>query len=468
MKKVITQASLIVAIVLFAKASAVSATFTNLYNFSAVSGSGPLGTGTNNDGAEPMAGLVSDGVKLYGTTTDGGTNGLGVVYAIGLNGSGFTNLHNFEFPSTNGAGPSAGLVLSGGVLYGTARAGGTNGLGTIFAINTNGTGFGKLHDFGLAFTGRNPDTDNNINSGGAFPETDLVLSGNTLYGATEQGGSGGGGTLFKINTDGSSFMLLHNFTNADGDFPSVRMVVIGTNLYGTTEFGGTGSFLGNGTIFRVGTDGGGFTNLYDFNGTNAASPDAGLVLSGNTLYGTANEGDTGLGGAPYGSVFSITPDGSNFTVVYVLNPALNAGHPTTGLAVSGNAIYATDLGFDSFGDGVFRVNTDGSGFTNLTSFNSPGDPGNLAALLLSGGNLYCAGRAGANGSGDVFELILGTPLNRHLNLQLANNTVVLTWTEPSLSLYTSPTANGVFTKISGATSPYTNSISNSQQFFEIK
>jgi hypothetical protein len=147
-----------------------------------------------------------------------------------------------------------------------------------------------------------------------------------------------------------------------------------------------------------------------------------------------------------------------------LDPELNAGDPRSGLAVSGNEIYGTELGFDSFGGTVFRVNTDGTGYTNLTSFNNPGDPGSLAGLLLYGGNLYCAGDGGAHASGDVFELVL----NPRLNIHRVNRAAVLTWTDPSLSLYSAPAANGVFTKISGATSPYTNAISGSQQFFQIK
>ena len=43
----------------------------------------------------------------------------------------------------------------------------------------------------------------------------------------------------------------------------------------------------NGTVFAVNTDGTGFTNLYSFtDGSDGANPNAGLILSGNTLYGT--------------------------------------------------------------------------------------------------------------------------------------------------------------------------------------
>jgi uncharacterized repeat protein (TIGR03803 family) len=461
MKIMFRQMTLVMATLFLAAASAPAATFTNLYSFSALSP-----TDTNEDGSSPLADLVSSGSTLYGAAADGGTNTLGTVFSINTDGQNFTNLHNFDY-ATNGSGPSAALVLSGNMLYGTTRAGGSNGLGTVFAISTNGTGFVRLHDFG-SVKGEDPATQLNTNSGGAFPETDLVLSNNTLYGATEQGGSGGNGTLFKINTSGSGFTLLHNFTNADGGYPSVHMVLAGTNLFGTTQFGGsvsnTGSGSGYGTVFRVGTNGLGFTNLYNFTAS-AYRPIAGLVLSSNMLYGTTALGSGGPGNAPYGSVFMINTNGTGFTNFYILDPELGAGDPSAGLAIYGNTIFATELGFDAYGGTVFQVNTDGTGYTNLTSFNSPGDPGTLSGLVFSGGALYgTAWSGGANGNGVVFAVTLFPTLN----IQLLNKAVVLSWNDPSFSLAAAPALNAVFTNIAGATSPYTNAIMATQQFFHLQ
>jgi uncharacterized repeat protein (TIGR03803 family) len=466
MKKIFHQTILLVAALLLVAASAPATEFAILHTFSARTSS----PGTNSDGSGPESDLVADsGGTLYGTTTDGGPAEGGSIFAITTGGA-LTPLYGFDFENpTNGEGPTAGMVVSGGILYGTARAGGTNGLGTIFSLTADGKTFTKLHDFGLRI-GRDTSTELelNTNSGGAFPETDLVISGNTLFGATEQGGTGGNGILFKINTDGSSFTVLHNFTNADGGFPSVHMVVSGNNLYGTTEFGGVDvGGEGGGTIFRISTAGTGFTNLFFFDEA-ANQPLAGLVMSGNVLYGTTTEGTPGPGGAPFGSVFKINPDGTGFTNFYILDSNLNAGDPRSGLAINGNTIYATSLGFDAFGGTVFQVNTDGTGYTNLTSFNNQGDPGTLSGVTFLGGSLYCTSSSGGtNNSGTVFALGV-SPAPVPLNLKLAGNTVILTWNAPSLSLYAAPTLTNQFVKINNATSPYTNVISGTQQYFLIK
>ena len=118
-----------------------------------------------------------------------------MVFAVNTDGTGFTNLHNFTarsigppYVGTNseGASPSGGLLLSGNTLYRTTANGGSGGVGTVFALNTDGTGFTNLHSFAAGGYDRSGDF---TNSDGAFPEAGLILSGNTLYGTTTHGGS---------------------------------------------------------------------------------------------------------------------------------------------------------------------------------------------------------------------------------------------------------------------------------------
>src|SRR5437763_534280 len=106
---------------------------------------------------------------------------LGVILSGQVTAQSFTTLHSFTGTS-DGANPVGELILSGNTLYGTAEYGGSSGKGTVFAVNTDGTGFTNLHSFsGL---------DNySINSDGAHPRAPLVLLNKTLYGTANAGGS---------------------------------------------------------------------------------------------------------------------------------------------------------------------------------------------------------------------------------------------------------------------------------------
>ena len=88
--------------------------------------------------------------------------------------------------------------------------------------------------------------------------------------------------MFKLNTDGSSFTVLKQFASGDPVAPTGGLVLSGTTLYETTLFsygvGGGGS--GVGTVFRINTDGSGYTVLRDFSGGDGCGPRAALLLDG--------------------------------------------------------------------------------------------------------------------------------------------------------------------------------------------
>jgi uncharacterized repeat protein (TIGR03803 family) len=409
-------------------------TFTTLYSFTATSNF------INSDGANPRAGLILSGNTLYGTAFNGGSSGFGTVFAVNTNGTGFTNLYNFTATSgpninSDGAEPSAGLILSGNTLYGTASLGGGSGNGTVFAVNTDGMDFTNLHGF-TAVSG------SGINSDGATPYAGLILSGNTLYGTAAYGGSSGVGTVFAVNTDGSGFTNLHSFTatsgsfpytNSDGAIPQAVLILLGNTLYGTVNGGGSS---GDGAVFAVNTDGTGFTNLHSFTGvSDGAGPEAGLILSGNTLYGTARRG----GSSGEGTVFAVNTDGTGFTNLYSfteldLEGSLtnsDGANPQAGLILLGNTLYGTAESGGSSGYGtVFAVNTNGTGFTILHTFTATSGGINsdgaypYAGLILSGNTLYgTASEGGSSGDGTVFSLSFAP----QLTIIRSGANVILTW-----------------------------------------
>lgn len=276
---------------------------TNFFNFPTNDSVFPF---TNNLGSYPTAGLILSGGTLYGVANGGGTKGWGALFAVSTNGTAYTNLHSFTF--TDGQYPDRDLLLSGGTLYGTTPVGGSSAVGTIFKITTNGAGYTNFYNF------TQPMAPFFTNSDGAFPACSLVLAGSTLYGTASEGGDFGGGTIFKIDTNGMNFSVLHHFaatngplsTNIDGAHPQSGLTLVGSTLYGTASAGGV---AGNGTVFKINTDGSSFTTLYQFTTTNNASgtnldgahPIGGLLSVNGTLYGTASFGGT----SGYGTVFSI-------------------------------------------------------------------------------------------------------------------------------------------------------------------
>jgi uncharacterized repeat protein (TIGR03803 family) len=413
-------------------------TFTTLHGFTNVS-TNSFGAYTNSDGTVPIAGLILSGNTLYGTADSGGSSGLGTVFKVNKDGTGFTNLYSFSaasfdddgnYTNSDGRNPEAGLILSGNTLYGTASSGGIGGNGTVFAVNTNGTGFTNLHSF-TALDSATQST----NSDGANPFAGLILSGSTLYGTANNGGSSGSGTVFAVNTNGSGFTVLHSFTtsvrpyytNSDGAKPAGGLILSGSMLYGTAYNGGSS---GSGTVFALNTNGSGFTVLFGFTNflVTGDAPQAGLILSGNTLYGTTEDGGSSGSG---GTVFALNTNGSGFKVLY--NFTYSEGdRPEAGLVLSGNTLYGTtpEGGTNDSGT-VFALNTDGSAFTTLHRFT--GDTNGAspeAGLILSGNTLYgTAPNAGANfGSGvygTLFSLTLPSP--PPLAIVHAGENVLLTW-----------------------------------------
>ncbi|HTQ49219.1 MAG TPA: choice-of-anchor tandem repeat GloVer-containing protein, partial [Candidatus Acidoferrales bacterium] len=185
---------------------------------------------TGSDGSGPDAGLVLSGTALYGTTSSGGTNDNGTVFKVNTDGTGFAVLK--QFTGYDGANPYAKLMLSGAMLYGITAYGGYSDAGTVFKINTDGSSFANLY----SFTARDPDT--GTNNDGANPVAELILSGDILYGTTECGGCYGCGTVFAVNTDGSGFTNIYNFMGgSNGAFPFGKLLLSSNTLYGTTRGG---------------------------------------------------------------------------------------------------------------------------------------------------------------------------------------------------------------------------------------
>ncbi len=298
------------------------------------------------DGAEPFSGLVQAGGNFYGTTYWGGANGAGTVFEVTPGGQ-LTTLYSFcsQTGCTDGVHPPAGLVQAGGNFYGTTRSGGANGAGTIFKVTPGGQ-LTTLYSF-CSQTGC---TD------GANPYAGLVQVGANLYGTTEDGGTNGAGTVFKV-TPAGQLTTLYSFCSqtdcADGLQPHAGLIQASDgNLYGTTLYGGAN---GDGTVFKI-TPAGQLTTLYSFCSqagcADGLRPYAGLIqASDGNLYGTTQDG----GANGYGTAFGITLGGQLSTLhSFVFTDGAN---PDGGLLEDTNGdLYGTSrFGGSRFDGTVFSL-----------------------------------------------------------------------------------------------------------------
>jgi uncharacterized repeat protein (TIGR03803 family) len=199
----------------------------------------------NVEGMSPSAPLVEgpDG-KFYGTASAGGGNGRGTIFRINFDGSGFQLIHTFSTatadPTTgllkndDGATPGAGLIDGhDGLLYGSATQGGTVGHGVLFSISPTGANIlVVLHNFD-GTDGSRPAAELAL-----FP--DGKLYGTAFGGGTSSAGATTSfGTLFSIMPDGT-FTKLYSFDSLGGSGPASQLLQLsGTVFVGTASGGGT-------------------------------------------------------------------------------------------------------------------------------------------------------------------------------------------------------------------------------------
>ena len=311
---------------LMALSSTVGAqTFNAVYSFKGVS-----------DGANPLAGLIFSSGTLYGTANSGGSSGLGVVYKINST----TGLQGVVYSfagGADGANPEAGLLMKGGILYGTTVGGGPSGAGTVFEVTTAGK-----ETVLYSFTG---------GADGGSPEATLISdSAGNLYGTTFSGGTSGKGTVFKLvrpTVTGAKWteQALYSFgAGTDGANPvaSVTFDKAG-NIYGTTSAGGLYSY---GTVFQLKPSGSTWTEniLYEFQLMNDGGiPYGGVTfLNTSTLVGTATDGGEG-GANGGGTVFELTQLSGGGWTFKVINSLAGWGISGTYRTIlhSSGKIYAT-------------------------------------------------------------------------------------------------------------------------------
>jgi uncharacterized repeat protein (TIGR03803 family) len=394
----------------------------------------------NASGGHPNGLIQARDGAFYGTTSYGGANNAGTVFRINRDGSGYRTLHSFTGTDGDGSNPGAALVEGqDGVLYGTTGRGGNGSGGIVFRINKDGSEYKVVHSFGgdshNIWSEWNPNSPllegsdgvlyGTTSTGGVFRigrtgESYGVLLGNVgsypsgliegrdgfLYGRSYHGGEKGFGMIFKIGKDGNGFRVLHSFMGGkdDGQYGAGELLEASDGfLYGTTYWGGAD---GDGTVFRLNTQGGEYTLLRS---GAVGAPEHTRLSEGRdgTLYGLSLWG----GSQGNGALFKLNKDGSGYSVLISFHTDGGEVAPTGSLVLDSAGALIGTTQFDGVhrAGTVFQVDTQGNGFQILFDFDGgradQGQSPSAELLLSHDGRLYgTTTDSGGNGSGTVFRL----------------------------------------------------------------
>jgi len=382
------------------------------------------------DGSAPVRVLLTQGRdgKLYGTTAIGGTNGSGTIFKQRTVGTASVVLYNFTGPDP--VFPQGGLILArDGNYYGTTSSGGSAGIGTLYRINSAGkltvlysfTGAGdgafpngspiEAFDGNLYGTTNGSTSQNSTvyrftpsgtfstiytfdSASGYAPAAPLLqATDGTLYATTTSGGASGAGSIVQLTTAGT-LVNKHGFDSSiEGAVPLAPLIQASDgNFYGTANSGGA---HGGGTVFRLGTDWT-FTVLHSFASilNDGSDPAFGLTqgTDGNLYGGTAGGGTDSAG-----SLFQVSLSGT-YVQLYSFpatqkaplqepnTPVQYTGGIFYGVTQAGGAnglgsVYTLDMGlgpFIAFVRAQGKVGTKaqilGQGFTEATSVTFNGVP----------------------------------------------------------------------------------------------
>jgi uncharacterized repeat protein (TIGR03803 family) len=416
----------------------------------------PIGPSPN-AGRYPSAGVIlaSDG-NFYGTTYEGGEFGVGAIFRMTPAGD-ITLIHSFD--DANGSHPYAELIEwrvadgGDGNLYGTTndQATSASGVGTVFTVTKQGTGFTVLHSLPLIDPIQ-----------GCFPEgagilAPLVRGANGLYGVVASGGcTNSNAAFFRISplTGPNRFSIIGHIP----DTGTTSGLTRGTDdlFYGTTE--GTAG-LGFGVIYRIGESGGNGQVLKVLTRQDGYAHTGEMIQPKSELkfYGTARAGGEYSCNPPAscdaafegGTVFQFVPgaDEANSTYTRIYSFAENdpaGSEPYTGL-VKGNdgLLYGTTIrtganrtsvGADQ--GAIFSVSPTTFGVNPLYTFgNDPsgaGSPRGPLVELSPGAFIGTTYHGGFSGFGVVFRFTLAnattTALTAAPNATVFGQQVTLTAT----------------------------------------
>ena len=296
---------------------------------------------------------------------------------------------------------SPNVTVVGDMIYGVANGGtpesGFDG-GFIFKMKSDGTGFEILKNF-VVTGGKHGGWGE-----GMSPNSPLVVVDGMLYGTTMLGGTSAQGTVFKVSTNGTGFSIIKHFDGNPQGHPNSGLTLQGKSLFGALA---VATALDEGGIFRIDTNGLNY-GVYSSRAVGASPlyPNAPPVVVGNKIYDTAALSLIGEDYGP-GILWSVTTNDTSFTVMKSF-PDNVLGSTPTEVTEDGGWLYGISDSVSAFSRGsVYRVKTDGTEFQTLHAFSETNNAGYkpVSGLTVMEGMIYGATElGGANNGGALYRM----------------------------------------------------------------
>jgi uncharacterized repeat protein (TIGR03803 family) len=324
----------------------------------------------------------------------------------------FTAIYTFECSGNQfqrsgscaqGASPDSLVQGSDGNFYGAAQVSmegdsAPNG-GAVFSLTPGGT-LKVLHTF-VAGTRKNYP---NGNLPGLLTQgADGKIYGETLFGGVDGcNGYCGYGVLYRVNTDGSGFQVLHKYCSekhcADGEYGGKLVEGTDGNLYGTAGGGSNGA----GIIFKVTPSTGAYEAVVNFDISTTGEGPSGLVVASDGTFYSLTDSSTS------GQLLVHYTEATGELETFPLNFPLVNGLPSAGflltLGPNGNFYGIYEIDAES-GAGVFEADPDGGNLQLFPFYNTVDGAGAPQTMILaSDGNLWLDNYNGSSGYGSIDTL----------------------------------------------------------------
>ena len=262
--------------------------------------------GNGDDGGYPSRIIFDSAGNIFGTASNGGPGGWGIVYEMTPAAGGWTENLLYSFTGNpDGTGPADVTLDPAGNIYGVTSAGGNQechdnvGCGTVYELIHSGGQWTKtiLHIF-----------EQSVEGGAPGPLIRDAVG--NLFGLTGEGAPGNGGTIWEMSPSNGSwtFSVLYTFPSRQVNFAGPFQPVMDASgaLCGVNNWGGAHNL---GSVYKLAPSNGGwiYSDLHDF-GSLAGNRDGcyprgpvALDSSGN-IYGATQQ--CGVAG---GTLFEVSP-----------------------------------------------------------------------------------------------------------------------------------------------------------------